>query len=208
MTIESAGEERTIGRVFFDGDCGICTQAARRFEGVLRRRRFALVPLQASDACHTLGISEAERLSEMRLRLADGTVFGGAQAVVEIARRIWWAWPVWAISRLPGAMRPLDAGYRWLARRRRCANGACRITRPVGGTLASILPLIVLPAGALLSRSWLPPWMFMWALATAIYAGFKWLTYCHARERGVAIGRLQSGSNAVQIQTHLDFEIL
>jgi len=191
MTIESAGEERTIGRVFFDGDCGICTQAARRFEGVLRRRRFALVPLQAPDACHTLGISEAERLSEMRLRLADGTVFGGAQAVVEIARRIWWAWPLWAISRLPGAMRPLDAGYRWLARRRGCANGGCRINRPVSGKVACILPLIVFPAGALLLRSWLPPWMFMWALATAIYAGFKWLTYCHARERSVAIGRLR-----------------
>ena len=55
----------------------------------------------------------------MRLRLTDGTVFGGAEAVVEIARRIWWAWPLWAISRLPGAMRPLHAGYRWLARRRR-----------------------------------------------------------------------------------------
>jgi len=31
----------------------------------------------------------------MRLRLRDGRVFGGAAAVVEIARRIWWAWPLW-----------------------------------------------------------------------------------------------------------------
>jgi predicted DCC family thiol-disulfide oxidoreductase YuxK len=192
MTTEAADRERTVGRVFFDGDCAICTHAVRRFEGVFARRGFALEPLQAPGACDTLGISEAERLSEMRLRLQDGTVFGGAAAVVEIARRIWWAWPLWAISRLPGAMLFLHAGYRWLARHRRCANGACRITRPVSRTVASMVPLIVLPAGAVLSRSWLPPWMFMWALAAAIYAGFKWLTYCRVRESGVAIDPLRT----------------
>jgi len=192
MTSEPADTERTVGRLFVDGDCAICTNAVRRFEGVLARRGFALAPLQAPDACDALGISEAERLSEMRLRLEDGTVFGGAAAVVEIARRIWWAWPLWAVSQLPGAMLSLHAGYRWLARHRRCGHRACRIKRPVSRAVASIVPLIVLPAGAVLSRSWLPPWMFMWALAAAIYAGFKWLTYCHVRERGVAVGHLRT----------------
>ena len=74
-----------------------------------------------------LGVPEDQLLDEMRLRLHDGTVFGGAAAVVEIARRIWWAWPLWALSRLPGAMRPMRATYRWIARHRSCVNGACEI---------------------------------------------------------------------------------
>jgi len=63
----------------------------------------------------------------MRLRLHDGTVLGGAAAVVEIAPRIWWASPLWAISRLPGAMRPMNAVSRWVARNRTCLNGACSV---------------------------------------------------------------------------------
>lgn len=62
----------------------------------------------------------------MRLRLDDGTVFGGAAAVMEIARRIWWAWPLWALSRLPGAMRPMRATYRWIADHRSCTDNGCK----------------------------------------------------------------------------------
>ena len=74
----------------------------------------------------------------MRLRLVDGTVFGGAEAVVEIARRIWWAWPLWALSRLPGAMRIMRAAYGWVARHRSCANGACRLEAPVPRRAAAV----------------------------------------------------------------------
>ena len=101
--------------VFYDADCSICTNGARRFGRILARRGIALEALQAGDVCERLRISEDERLAEMRLRLDEGTVFGGAAALAEIARRIWWAWPVWAISRLPGVMPSMRAAYRWLA---------------------------------------------------------------------------------------------
>lgn len=39
-----------------------------------------------------------------------------------------------------------------------------------------ILPLVLLPLGTIALRPSLPAWIFMWALAFAIYAGFKWLT--------------------------------
>jgi len=39
------------------------------------------------------------------------------------------------------------------------------------------LPLLILPAVALLAASRLPRWGFMWAMAFALYAGCKWLTY-------------------------------
>ena len=117
--------DRSAASVLYDAECRFCVSAARRFERVLARRRFELVPLQNPAA--TFEVPDDQRLAEMRLRLRDGTVFGGAAAVVEIARRIWWAWPLWALSRLPGAMRPMSAIYRWIARNRSCATGACDI---------------------------------------------------------------------------------
>lgn len=114
-------------------------------------------------------------LAEMRLRLADGTVFGGAVAVVALARCIWWAWPFWLASRLPGAMRVLRAGYRALAANRNCKGGICQIGG--SGNALDFLPLVVLPAIVLCVQAELPRWVFMWLLAVALFLGCKWLTW-------------------------------
>ena len=119
--------------VFYDADCPFCASTARRFERVLARRRFELVPLQAPDARGRLGVPEDRLLDEMRLRLQSGTVLGGADAIAEIARHIWWAWPLWAVSRVPGALLPLRAAYAWFARRRSCTSGVCTRGRATCG---------------------------------------------------------------------------
>jgi alginate O-acetyltransferase complex protein AlgI len=167
--------------VFYDADCSMCTNGARRFGPLLAQRGMSLEPLQAPDACERLGIREDERLAEMRLRLDDGTVFGGAAALAEIARRIWWAWPVWALSRLPGATRPMRAAYNWVARHRGCVNDACLVDRRPEGRTIAVLPLVVLPVVACAFRSRLPAWAFMWTMAAALFTGCKWLTYREAR---------------------------
>ena len=192
MALATTTREHIEGVVFYDGECAICTRGVRRFQSVLARRRITLTPLQTPDACARLAIREEDRLKEMRLRLEDGTVFGGAAAVVEIARRIWWARPLWALSRLPGAMRPMRAAYGWVARHRSCAKGVCRIEPPVRRRFVSVLPLIALPSMALVLRSSLPPWAFMWTMAGALYAGCKWLSYRAARRDAVAPSRVRT----------------
>jgi len=184
--------DRSFASVFYDAECQFCVNAARHFERVLARRRFELVPLQVPGASAEFGVPDDQLLAEMRLRLRDGRVFGGAAAIVEIARRIWWAWPLWALSRLPGAMRPMHATYRWIARRRSCANGVCKIDAGASLWPLGFLPLVILPVAALLVASSVPRWGFMWAMAFALYAGCKWLTYCEARLRGVASDRLRA----------------
>ncbi len=181
---------RAVASVFYDADCRFCLNAARRFGRVLAGRGVELVSLQGPGASAELGVPADQLLAEMRLRLRDGSVFGGAAAVVEIARRIWWAWPLWALSRLPGAMRQMDAAYRWIARRRSCATDACRIDTGARLWPVGVLPLLILPVVALFAASSMPRWGFMWAMALALYAGCKWLTYREARARGVASDRL------------------
>lgn len=63
---------------------------------------------------------------------------------------------------------------------------------PFAGPFASKwlawLPLAVLPIATFATRSLVPAWAFMWALAFAMFAGFKWLTWWRARAAGAQQG--------------------
>jgi len=105
------------GSIFYDGECRFCRSLARRFDPVFVRRGFDLKPFPTS------GI----RRSEMRVETADGGDFGGAKAVVFLARQVWWGLPLFWFSKFPGAAPLLHRLYREIAARRSCLNGACRI---------------------------------------------------------------------------------
>ena len=163
ITVNKATTDK--GVVFYDDACGFCIAWVHRFGPALSRRGFSFAPL------------EGER-TEMRVRLSGGQTLGGADAIVALAGRIWWAWPLWLLAHLPGAMPMLRAGYRFIAKRRHCINGVCAIRKR--STWTDWLPLIVLPAFALLAMNALPPWVFMWVLAVAVFLGCKWLVWRRA----------------------------
>jgi len=119
------------GWLFFDADCSFCTRIARWIAPTLAGRGFASAPLQDPRVGALLGLPRQELLRELRFLLSDGRQFGGANAVIAVAREIWWAHPlVWA-SKIPGVMPILHAGYRWVAARRSCAAVSCsRVERP------------------------------------------------------------------------------
>ena len=114
------------GRIYYDADCDICTGLVRRFEQTLIRRGFTLHPLQEPDAAGRLAIPESELLHEMRVLTPAGRVYGGADAVLYLAHRIGWAWPLAAVAGLPGGKRLARFVYEWVAARRGCPGGACR----------------------------------------------------------------------------------
>ena len=116
-----------MAAIYYDDECRFCRDMLRRFGRTLAHRRFTFVPLQSPGAARVLGVSDEHLMDEMRVRLDNGAVFGGASALAAIARRIWWAWPLWVLSCVPGAMPLLDAAYRWIARNRHCLNGACEV---------------------------------------------------------------------------------
>jgi predicted DCC family thiol-disulfide oxidoreductase YuxK len=129
---DAKGSRAARGWVFFDRDCRVCTSLARRFRRTLEARGFGLAALQDPRAQALLSLPPAELLREMRVATSRGEIYGGAAAVVYLARQIWWAWPLYAAAKLPGAMRLLDAGYRWFADHRTCTNGACSISVSTG----------------------------------------------------------------------------
>jgi predicted DCC family thiol-disulfide oxidoreductase YuxK len=116
------------GWVFFDAECSFCTSLARRLEPVLLRRGFHCAALQEPWVAIVLGLRREELLSEFRVRTANGEVLGSADALLHLARHIWWAWPLYALSRIPSPRDLFRAAYRRLAVRRHCHAAACAAT--------------------------------------------------------------------------------
>lgn len=119
------------GWVVYDGACGVCVGLARRFRRLLERRGFALVPIQAPWMSSRLRFSYSipleNLLDEMRVLTADGRALAGADAVLFLAGRIWWARPLAAIASRPPLRALLRRAYRWFAARRHRFSTACAI---------------------------------------------------------------------------------
>ncbi|MGH9795213.1 MAG: thiol-disulfide oxidoreductase DCC family protein [Candidatus Acidiferrales bacterium] len=111
MTVRTT--TRLRGWVFYDANCEFCTATANRFRHTLARRGFRLVP--------------SGLWPELRLLTVDGHTFGGADAVLDLARRIWWARPMWALAQLPGMRRLARRVYRQIAAHRYCIAGECAL---------------------------------------------------------------------------------
>jgi predicted DCC family thiol-disulfide oxidoreductase YuxK len=124
---DTKGSRAARGWVFFDRDCPVCSGLARRFRRTLESRGFGLAALQDPRAQALLNVPPAELLREMRVATSEGQIYGGAAAILYLARQIWWASPLYALSFLPGAKRLLDAGYRWFADHRTCLSGRCAL---------------------------------------------------------------------------------
>lgn len=119
------------GWVVYDGDCGVCSSLARRFRHVLARRGFALVPIQSpwmsSRLRFSYGIPLEKLLDEMRVLTADGRALAGADAILFLASRIWWARPLAALGSRAPVRSLLRHAYRWCAARRHQLSSACEI---------------------------------------------------------------------------------
>ncbi len=115
------------GWILYDGACRSCAASARRFDRIFRRRGFLFLPLQTNWIMDRLDLEPGAPLEEMRLLTADGRGIGGADAVVFLARQIWWAWPFAALAQSPAMHKLLDRGYRWIAAHRDCDHITCNL---------------------------------------------------------------------------------
>ncbi len=172
-----------LGWILYDADCRSCTASARTFERLFRRRGFYFIPLQTPWVQERLGLKPNAPFEEMHVLTRDGHDLGGADALIFLARQIWWAWPFYVLSHLPGARPFADRTYRWIAAHRGCNHITCAHGRPQ--EWPGWIGLVILPAFAFLIRNRLPPWIFMWLMASAIFFGCKWLTFWRAKDQHV-----------------------
>ena len=173
------------GWIFFDEDCSFCRDLARNFDAVFARRGFHFEPLQQPWVRERLNLTPEQALEQMRVLTADERVFCGADAVIFLARQLWWAAPLTALARFAFIKDFLERSYRWVAAHRTCAiNRAAK--RPLPAR-TRWLALILFPLLALGAKPFLQPWAFMWLLAFAIFFGCKWLTLGNVMRRPVRV---------------------
>lgn len=119
--------ETNKGWVLYDGECPLCRRWVGWVYRPLRRRGFKFATLQAPWVREKFKLKDNEPLREMRVITPDGRNFGGADALAELARAVWWAWPFYLSSLIPGTRAILRRGYEWIAQRRHCLGGACQL---------------------------------------------------------------------------------
>jgi predicted DCC family thiol-disulfide oxidoreductase YuxK len=113
------------GWLFFDGECEFCTRMARWVLPILERRELGVAPLQDPRVGALLGLQPPELLRELRFLWSDGSQYGGADAVLAVAREIWWGWPLVWLAKIPGVLEQMRRGYYWFAARRSCTALHC-----------------------------------------------------------------------------------
>jgi predicted DCC family thiol-disulfide oxidoreductase YuxK len=124
---DSKGRHASRGWVFFDRDCGICTSLAGRFRQTFEKRGLGLAALQDPRVSSLLGVPPDQVLREMRVVTTDAELYGGADAIVYLARQVWWAWPLYVAAQFPGMRRILRTGYRRFADHRHCSSQECSV---------------------------------------------------------------------------------
>jgi len=113
--------------VLYDGQCGFCSRWVKYWAGTLGRSGFEIASLDEPWVAERLRMPHEELLTDIRLLTAGGQLISGADVYLYVTRRIWWAWPFYAIFSLPGFNRLIHAGYRWFARNRYCVSHACKL---------------------------------------------------------------------------------
>jgi lipase maturation factor 1 len=127
--ITDAASEPSRGWVLFDGDCTFCRRWVNRMEPILAPRGFVFLPLQTPWVRAFFHFPENQLLGEMRVLLRNDETYSGADAIIALAKHVWWAWPLVALAQIPGVRRALRAAYRRVAARRHCLSGACSVDR-------------------------------------------------------------------------------
>jgi predicted DCC family thiol-disulfide oxidoreductase YuxK len=117
------------GWVFFDGDCQFCRRWVDRIQPILAPRGFVFLPLQTPWVRAFFHFPENQLLGEMRVLLRNGQTHGGADAIIALAKHVWWGWPLVALARIPVVRHALRAAYRRGAACRHCLSGACAVDR-------------------------------------------------------------------------------
>jgi lipase maturation factor 1 len=121
MTAKARDTEFALPRegwILYDGQCGFCFRWVHFWKKVVEARGFAIKDLQTASAERILQIADENLLDDIRVVARDGKLASGAEAYLYVARRIWWAWPFYAVFSLPGFNWMLRRGYGWFNRNR------------------------------------------------------------------------------------------
>lgn len=117
------------GWALYDDSCGFCRRFIEYFKPTLRRRGFEPAPLQSPWVPEKISLPADQLLHDFRLLLADGRQLTGANAYRFMMARIWWLYPLYVASIVPGLRQIFDWAYRAFADNRYHISRSCGLSR-------------------------------------------------------------------------------
>lgn len=115
------------GWVLYDGDCGICMKLAFGWEKTLSAHGFKIAPLQEPWVKEKTNLSDKELLEDILMLKEDGTLFRGGDVYRQVMKRIWWLFPFYIVSIIPGADLVFDWTYKFVNKNRHLVSKTCRL---------------------------------------------------------------------------------
>ena len=116
-----------LGWVLYDDSCGFCRRWVPFWGDTLRKRGFAVAPLQSEWLREKMTEPQDDLLLDLRLLLAHGRQVRGPDVYRHVMRRIWWAYPFYLLSIAARLRAAFDWSYRTFARNRYRFSRACRL---------------------------------------------------------------------------------
>ena len=113
------------GSILYDASCGACSRWVSFWTPTLERHGFTVSPLQSPWVPSHTGLPETELLDDVRLLHPDGRLTSGPDVYRYVMRRIWWSYPGYLLSLLPGLRTVFDWAYRTFARHRAAFSATC-----------------------------------------------------------------------------------
>jgi len=125
-----SAQEPRAGWILYDGECGVCSRWVPAWGPTLARLGLGIAPLQTPWVRERLGLVPADLLSDIRLLGTDGRLVSRADVYRYVMRRIWWTYPIYVMSKLPGFSQVFDWAYRTFARHRMRISPGCDLPGP------------------------------------------------------------------------------
>jgi predicted DCC family thiol-disulfide oxidoreductase YuxK len=116
--------------VFYDSECPMCSNLTHNAKKLTAGQGLGFASLH-SDWVKEKIKDVKEPLKEMLILKPDGNIIGGADAMVHLARKIWFTRPIYWIYQIPGMKFVYKPVYAFIAKNRYCISKVCRI-KPVG----------------------------------------------------------------------------
>jgi predicted DCC family thiol-disulfide oxidoreductase YuxK len=129
LASEQPASQPPTGWLLYDADCAVCTRLARFWTPVFKRLGLWVAPLQSSWVSERTGLAPSEALRDIRLLEIGGMLVSGPDVYRYVMRRLWWAYPLYLLSIIPGLRTLFDSAYRTFARRRKTLSSSCGLPR-------------------------------------------------------------------------------
>ena len=118
------------GWILYDGNCGACSRWVPFWAPTLARLGLTVAPAQAPWVASHTTLSLDALLTDVVLLWNDGRHIAGADVYRYVMRRLWWTYPLYLLSVVPGLRQLFDLGYRLFADNRLRISAACGLRPP------------------------------------------------------------------------------